>query len=274
MRLSPTALRCELSQRNLALAQAVPHECTSGAVPSVVYQPFDGAHGNFLPAVYRRICASSDWSRRLKKCYTASRRLARSADHIRRELDCANSSDALLMNIFCYPGVTCRKQVCALLGIKPGLRPQFGVKPDVPLVSGRADRTEIDMALGHLFVEAKLTEGGFQSARSDLVLRYSDVNAVFNLDALPSSAGLVEGYQLVRGVLAAHYCGTSYLVLCDGRRSDLIEACYRVFVAVRSCELRSRVALLTWQELSSALPSTLQGFLVSKYGICGSRNTR
>jgi len=274
MRLSATALRCELSQRNLALAQAVPHEYTPGAVPSVVYQPFDGAHGNFLPAVYRRICASSDWSRRLKKCYTASRRLALSADHIRRELDCANSSDALLMNVFCYPGVTCRKQVCALLGIRPGSRPQFGMKPGIPLVSGRADRTEIDMALGHLFVEAKLTEGGFQSARSDLVLRYSDVNAVFNLDALPSSAGLVEGYQLVRGVLAAHHCGTSYLVLCDGRRSDLIEACYRVFVAVRSCELRSRVGLLTWQELSSALPSTLQRFLVSKYGICGSPNTR
>ena len=64
------------------------------------------------------------------------------------------------------------------------------------------------------------------------------------------------------------------LVLCDGRRPDLIEACYRVSVAVRSCELRSRVALLTWQELSSALPGTLQRFLVTKYGICDRGNTR
>jgi hypothetical protein len=274
MRLSATALRYELSQRNVALAQAVPHECTYGGVPSVVYQPFDGAHGNLLPAAYRRICASSDWSRRLKKCYTASKRIARSGDRTRRELDCANSSDALLMNIFCYPGVTSRKPVCALLGIKPGFRPEFGVKPGVPLVSGRADQTEIDMALGHLFVEAKLTEGGFQSARSGLVLRYKDVNAVFDLDGLPSSAGVIHCYQLIRGVLAAHHRGTSYLVLCDGRRADLIEACYRAFVAVRSCDLRSRVALLTWQELSSALPSTLQRFLVTKYGICGRGNTR
>ena len=60
------------------------------------------------------------------------------------------------MNVFCYPGVTCRKAVCSLLGIEPGLRPRFGVKPGIPLISGRADRTEIDMGLGHLLVEAKL----------------------------------------------------------------------------------------------------------------------
>jgi hypothetical protein len=40
---------------------------------------------------------------------------------------------ALLMNIFCYPGVLRRAAVCSLLGIEAGLRPAFGVRPAIPL---------------------------------------------------------------------------------------------------------------------------------------------
>ena len=119
--LSAGELRRELSAHNLLLAEDVPHESTYGTVPSVLYYEIDGAHGNFLLASYRRICASAEWSRRLKKCYAASRRLPRPGDRIRRELDCANSSDALLMNIFCYPGVTRRKPQNLLDGREPPL---------------------------------------------------------------------------------------------------------------------------------------------------------
>ena len=171
------------------------------------------------------------------------------------------------MNIFCYPGVTARKPFCALLGTEPGLRPQFGVKPGTPLISGRADQTEIDMSLGHLFVEAKLTESGFQTARADLVFRYRDLEAVFDVAELPVSDGAYHSYQLIRGVLAAHHRQQSFLVICDARRPDLGEAWYCVLRAVRSCELRSRLAILTWQELSRVLPKTLQTFLWDKYGI-------
>ena len=267
VRLSSAQLRRELGARNLERAQRIVHESTYGAVPSVLYQEVNGEHGNFLPASYRRICASPDWSRRLKKCYTASKRLARSSDRTRRELDCANSSDALLMNIFCYPGVTARKPLCALLGTEPGLRPQFGVKVGTPLISGRADRTEIDMSLGHLFVEAKLTESAFQTARADLVFRYKDLGAVFDIDELPVTHGVYHSYQLIRGVLAAHHRHRSFLVLCDARRPDLIDAWYSVLRVVRGCEMRSRLAILTWQELSGVLPKTLQTFLRDKYGI-------
>jgi hypothetical protein len=267
VRLSSAQLRRELGARNLERAQAIVHEATYGSIPSVLYQDVNGEHGNFLPASYRRICASPDWSRRLKKCYTSSKRLARLSDRTRRELDCATSSDALLMNIFCYPGVTARKPFCALLGTEPGLRPQFGVKPGTPLISGRADQTEIDMSLGHLFVEAKLTESGFQATRDDLVFRYRDLGAVFDVDELPVSHGAHHSYQLIRGVLAAHHRQRSFLVLCDARRPDLSEAWYRVLRAVRSCDLRSRLAILTWQELSRVLPKTLQTFLWGKYSI-------
>jgi len=265
--LSSLDLRREVSARNLALAVGVEHESTFGSVPSVLYEEVAGRHHNFVPASYRRICASPEWSRRLNKHYSASNRLARPRDRIRRELDCAHSSDALLMNIFCYPGVTSRKSLCALLGVPSGLRPQFGVNPRIPLSSDRTDRTEIDMGLGHLFVEAKLTESGFQTARPDLLLRYRDLPDVFDTDALPLSVGGYRCYQLIRGVLAAHQCGKSFLVLCDARRPDLIESWYAVLRAVRSCELRSKLAVLTWQELAGTLPKTLQRFLIEKYGI-------
>jgi len=223
MRSSAIDLRRQLSERNASLAEGRPHESTNGAIPSLLYQELDGTHGNFLTPSYRRICTSPEWSRRLKKTYSASRRLARS-DRVRRELDCPNSSDALLMNIFCYPGVTHRKLLCVLLGIEAGLRPQFGVKPGTPLANGRADRTEIDMVLGDILVEAKLTEASFQRARPDLVLRYRDVHSVFDLERLTDGQGRFEGYQLLRGVLAAHHCATRFALFCDGRRGDLVEA--------------------------------------------------
>src|SRR5271157_5721216 len=80
VKLSSAQLRRELGARNLERAQGIVHESTYGAVPSVLYQEVNGEHGNFLPASYRRICASPEWSRRLKKCYTASKRLAHSRD--------------------------------------------------------------------------------------------------------------------------------------------------------------------------------------------------
>ena len=118
-------------------------------------------HGNFIAASYRRICANKAWSRRLGKSYTASARVPRARDRHRAELECANSSDALLMNIFCYPGVLRRQQFCQLLGIEAGLRPEFGARAYIRMQRDEIDRTELDMRLGSLMVEAKLTETGF-----------------------------------------------------------------------------------------------------------------
>jgi hypothetical protein len=56
-------------------------------------------------------------------------------------------------------------------------------------------------------------------------------------------------------------------VLCDARRLDLIAAWQRIVMAVKPCELRSRLQLLTWQELAQALPAELREFLNEKFGI-------
>ncbi len=266
--ISRTGLRWELSQRNTARAARWVAETSYSPVPSIVYGENDaGDHGNFLPASYRRILQHAGWKSRLAKVYTGSRFLPRRADRTRRELECANSSDALLMNIFCYPGMLRRPSLCSLLGIESGLHPTFGFRPGIPLKSGAQDRSEIDLKLGTLFVEAKLTEGDFQTARHDLVHRYRDLELVFDLDRLPMSKERYRSCQLIRGALAAHAHAASFAVFCDQRRQDLIEHCFEVMSAVVSAELRCRMSVVTWQELASAMPQKVRTFLAEKYGI-------
>jgi len=267
----PNALRAEISARNRRRAESsgtLVHETTFGHMQHVIYAPTEeGTHGNFLPAAYRRMMANPQWARRLEKAYTASARVPRAADRRRFELECATSSDALLMNIFCYPGVLRRGALCALLGIQPGVGPEFGVRALLPMRGGEVDRTEIDLRLDELLVEAKLTETGFGAASHERLMRYEGVAELFDLETLCWTSRGVAGYQVIRGILAAHAAGARFAVFCDERRADLQDAWFRVAGAVRGAELRSRIALLTWQELAVALPPRVQAFLEHKYGI-------
>src|SRR5204862_7724303 len=112
-------------------------------------------------------------------------------------------SDALLMNIFCFPQTCDSRTVVQLLGIEDNEQPEFGVKARVPLVNGRFDRTEVDMRIGDLLVEAKLTEGDFQSREVAQLETYRDFAHVFDRGILPRADGRYLGYQLIRNVLAA-----------------------------------------------------------------------
>lgn len=267
-------LRGELSLRSLHLAakHGYRHERTEGSIPSVIFgRDETGRHGNFHPCSYSRICADPAWARRLEKVHTASKRMRVRADWQWKELDCSHSSDALLMNVFCYPDVLAGRTIRAMLNCGSNCEPVFGFKPRVPLRNGKGDTTEIDMKLGDLqvdlLIEAKLTESDFQWATPKLLARYRDLEEVFDLSALPTRNGRFGGYQLIRGSLAAYALDCSFCVLCDARRPDLVEAWFQVLRAVRTAEVRSRLKLLTWQELASALPADLQEFLAAKYGI-------
>lgn len=264
------SLRTELSLRGMrfAAAHGLRYERTDGEVPSVIFaHGEDGRHGNFHPRSYEAICARPEWKRRLEKVHTAHKRVRVRADWKWMELDCANSSDALLMNVFCYPDVMECAGVRATLGIAAGAAPEFGVKPRTPLRNGKRDATEVDMRIGDLLVEAKLTESDFQSAQMGLVERYRDFDEVFDVGELPVRGGRVIGYQLIRGTLAAFARGCSFGVLCDARRPELVETWYAVMRAVRSFELRCRLKLLTWQELAVVVPMELREFLAEKYGM-------
>jgi hypothetical protein len=157
--------------------------------------------------------------------------------------------------------------VCGMLDVKPGSVPDFGFRARVPLTSGKFDRTEVDMQIGDLLIEAKLTESDFQRAPKAVVHAYRDFSAVFEDEDLPQTAGNYNSYQLIRNILAAHASGCAFCVLTDARRPELIEAWYAVMKCVRAVDLRLRCKVFTWQELAKALPRRLREFLGEKYGI-------
>jgi hypothetical protein len=266
-----SALRQDLIARNSSYASLnlLPHVTSFGELPVVVYQQSECGqhHGNFIAASYRAILRRPEWRKRLQKVHTQGRRSLPAKDGSWRELDSSLSSDALLMNIFCYPGVTRRMEVCRILGFSPGNLPEFGFMPRVPLLSEAIELTEIDMKLGNMLFEAKLTEGDFQIQRSELVEQYRDLREVFEPRQLPRTKRKYVSYQLIRNVLAAHALDLDFCTLLDARRPDLLEDWYSIARCMRSANLRTRCKVLTWQELSLCLPASLQRFLSAKYGI-------
>ncbi len=238
-------------------------------MPVVVYGPeTDGTrHGNFYNSSYAAILKRPDWACRLKKTHSQGQSALPRADRLWRELDSCMSSDALLMNVFCCPRICSSRAVTCMLGTEPPDTPIFGYKARMPLLGGKTDRTEVDMKLGSLLVEAKLTESDFQSKSSSVLEWYRDFRTVFEVCELPRSGDRYPSYQLIRNVLAAHATGLSFCVICDGRRRDLVEAWYAIMRCIREVALGTRCKVLTWQELSTALPRKLQSFLRAKYGI-------
>ncbi len=272
-----SALRREIALRNREYVRRMELDFREGHGESQVIcyraEDADMQHGNFLPQSYRAILNNDAWRKRLGKPHTSAYQ-ALPRDGFRwRELDSCNSSDALLMNIFCYPRITQNGALCDLLGVERGIQPQFGFRARVPLANGRTDRTEVDMRVGNLLVEAKLTEANFQTKAHEAVESYRDFASVFETSELACCNGCYLSYQLIRNVLAAYSAGCSFCVLIDARRPDLCEAWYRLMRCIRLHDLRLRCKVLTWQELARTLPGRLQKFLAEKYGIFAGEGT-
>ena len=128
-----TLLRHELCARNASYAalHQLSHVTSYGDVPVVVYQPSPCGtqHGNFIPASYRAIQRRPTWKRRFEKVHSQAGRAFPKSDCVSKELDSSMSSDALLMNVFCYPGVTKRRELSLMLGTEAGDLPLFGFNP-------------------------------------------------------------------------------------------------------------------------------------------------
>jgi hypothetical protein len=179
-------LRHELAARNRQWARSRAHVESYGDPPVIVYAPEEGRHGNFFDPAYQAIAARPEWMGRFNKIHAQGRSLPRAESGRRwRELDSSMSSDALLMNVFCTPGVAESPMVRGALGVDGGEPLLFGWKARVPLANGRFDRTEVDLRLGSLLIEAKLTEGDFQTREAAIVEGYRDLDAVFERDLLP-----------------------------------------------------------------------------------------
>ena len=265
-------LRSEIAKcaKDYAVSRSIPFYCSCGKPPTILFEPYDDGrlHGNFLPATYRAILENSEWAPRLEKPHH-QRSTALPADKKgnARELDSSNSSDALLMNVLCYPGVVDSPKIAQLFGCDRLEPLSFGHRAQVPRTGKRVDRTEVDMRVADALVEAKLTEQDFTSKSRAHVETYGDFHSVFDASSLPQNAEKYHGYQLIRNVLAAHDSGSKFYLICDERRPDLIGRWEEVTGSVRSDELRARCQYLLWQEIAATAPDELRRFLEAKYGI-------
>jgi hypothetical protein len=101
-------LRRELSLRNQQYTKRLRllSRESYGNPPSIYYLPSEDGmrHGNFLRESYCAILRNASWRKRLLKAHTQARSALPREDRAWKELDSSNSSDALLMNIFCFPG--------------------------------------------------------------------------------------------------------------------------------------------------------------------------
>jgi hypothetical protein len=263
----PEILRAEIRQRAESILAASPQSGyrSLGGRATVLFARTGQGHANFYRASWDAIAAESEWLSRMEKAHTRVSALPEANRTLARELDSSNSSDALLMNVFCAPGAA--SIGASIIGASPiAAKPVFGWKPSVTLVNGNGDETEIDMRLGDTICEAKLTEHDFTSRSVDHVKRYAALDSVFEVDRLPRDGKAVAGYQLIRNVLAAAQHRLRLAVLIDSRRPDLLQSWWRVHAGIRDVDLRSRCTVHFWQELVAHLPEAQRAFLRVKYG--------
>ncbi len=217
-------------------------------------------HANFLDTSFGAIAARPSWFRRV----TGNARFRATDGTEVPELCTLNSSDALLMNVFAHPAVIATDAVAAVMGTGRLLEPDFGSPIQVPKLTKKHHST-IDMRMDGLLVEAKLTEENKREPHD--IDNYRDYHRVFDTARLGGLPNSYIGFQLIRNVLAAHAEAGRFLVIHDAERPDLDSIWRQIQDAILSSELRDRCSALTWQQLATAVPADLRGFLAVKYGI-------
>lgn len=218
---------------------------------------FEDIEDNFHPKSFYNIKKHEHWNLRLKKFHSYFNKEV-------SELQSSNSSDALLMNIFCHPNIKSWKGIRDLLNIEKDQEIIFGWK-GIDFENETRYKTEIDMKIGNCIFEAKLTESDFTKKDLSIVLKYKHIHDVFDIDKLIVDKDKVKNYQLIRNVLAAHKCNCTFKVILDERRIGLIRELFETVAAVKDNDLRSRIGFVTWQEIGSSCGEDLKNYLKKKY---------
>ena len=253
--MKPIELRTELKR----LAEAYSSEKNLPIDPSYKSAAiFTEIGDNFFPASFKAIQANATWASRLEKQHQKVKWA--------KEMQSSNSSDALLMNIFCHPKIGSWKGVSDLLGAT-SVQPVFGEKPLVKKQGTNGDATEIDLALDGVFVEAKLTESDFTEKQVAAVEAYTDLEKHFCTDLLRRKGDSFENYQVIRNLLAAFQQGKRHLLLCDERRPDLVRSYFETVTCLRDAKKRNRCGVVFWQEIARVCGKDLGGYLAERYGI-------
>lgn len=219
---------------------------------------FKNIQDNFYPLSFQNISKTSHYNVRLKKIHPKVKNAL--------EMQSSNSSDALLMNVFCHPKINDWKGLKKFLSIEE-INPIFGYKPGVLKDHNIKDDTEIDMVIGDIFFEAKLTETDFTEKHVSEVMKYKNINTVFNFDVLPIKNNKIQGYQIIRNILAAFQCKKSHCLICDIRRGDLIREYYQIINAINVDEIKLKVGVIFWQEIIKLCGADFKKYIETKYGM-------
>jgi len=230
-------------------------------------------YGNFQQNSLEVILADASYKGRLKKVH--SRRSGFPSPHNKTacELDSCNSSDALLMNIFCYPKIRDRINIgidVQNLTIQ-GEDIHFGIPIRLFKRNNQSEisPTEIDMVIGDTIVEAKLSETDFQPLNKTLFDSYeSFFNLVEERMIIDQSNQFLPIYQLLRNATIRRMLNCKMVVIIDDRKANL-KKYYRSFVgALKQREDRDKIFMVTWQDLVKTIEiADLKSFLKIKYGI-------
>lgn len=217
---------------------------------------FDDIGFNFYPkSYYSKVCI--DNKKRLDKVHSQAE------DY--KEMQSSNSSDVLLMNIFCHPDILKWKGVTDLLGVNKNDEIEFGWNPQFKNEKD-GHNTEIDMRIGNIIFEAKLTEKDFTAKEFDNVKNYPNNNCI-NLEKLKDIKGNITNYQLIRNLLVLKWCTDveKFFLLIDESRTDLIREFYKVKSTIQCDNLTDKFRFLTWQEIGNKVGADLKTFLDVKY---------
>lgn len=218
---------------------------------------FDNPSDNFLKSTYDNIKSNPLWFNRTKKPLS-------SLKDGTLEMQSSNSSDALLMNIFCHPKFDSWKGVHDLLEIDNNASKEFGWNP-IFENENPSHRTEIDLKIGNHIFESKLTERDFTSKSETVIHTYSDFFTVFDTELLNKSNNEYAHYQLIRNVLTAYKYDFYFSILIDSSRIDLIKELINVITAIKIPKLRKRINFYTWQEIVDSCGEDLKEYIKHKY---------
>lgn len=209
---------------------------------------------SFYPDTFTSICDNIDYKKRLDKPHSKVPNF--------KEMQSSNSSDALLMNFFAHPGIKEWKSLRDLISINKSDNIEFGWNPEFS--NETSHKTEIDMKIGNSIFEAKLTEKDFTSKELQVVLEYSNVENIIDLQVL-TNKNVVSNYQLIRNLLTAEKYDYKFNLLIDESRIDLIREFYKVKSSIKASYLSDNFNFITWQEISNCVGIDLKNYITEKY---------
>lgn len=218
---------------------------------------FNEISDNFNVNSYKNINDNINWKNRLEKKHTTVKNVY--------EMQSSNSSDALLMNIFCHPKFKNWKGMNNLFKIDKFDDFEFGWNPEFKNEKS-SYKTEIDLKFNDIIIEAKFTEENFKTQIKTVVESYENFDLVFEKDLLKvTENNEYKNYQLIRNILTAYKYNFRFILIIDESRIDLIKEFLKTIISIKNLELRNKIEFITWQEIVDLVGDELKEYMKNKY---------